>query len=134
MGSRNARSASSGPGRGRGATGSSKKTRVLESKFQSDYMREARMLGWKVWHFHDSRRQVGGRFVGDKDAKGWVDLVLVRNRPNCDGSYILFRELKRDGEDPTEAQVECGEALLAAGQDWAVRRAEDWPLCRRELE
>ena len=39
---------------------------------------------------------------------------------------ILWRELKREKGKPTPAQVKAGEALTAAGQDWAIWRPSDW--------
>ena len=63
---------------------------ISEADFQQAVIELARICGWKVAHFHDSRRQVGDKFVGDADAKGWPDLVLVR------GERLLIRELKAD--------------------------------------
>lgn len=39
---------------------------------------------------------------------------------------ILWRECKKETGKPTPAQQKTGEALLAAGQDWAVWRPSDW--------
>lgn len=62
---------------------------VSERQFQQAVIQMARHLGWSVWHHHDSRRQAGGRLVGDLDAKGWPDLALARDR-------LLLRELKTE--------------------------------------
>ena len=72
---------------------------ITEADFQAAVIELAEAQGWKVAHFHDSRRWVpdprhgagGGKWVGDAQAKGWPDLVLVRGRVS------LFVELKRDG-------------------------------------
>jgi hypothetical protein len=55
--------------------------RVSEKELQGRVIAFARLYGWRVAHFHDSRRQVKpGVFVGDVDAKGFPDLVLVHPR------------------------------------------------------
>ena len=61
---------------------------------------------------------------------GWPDLVLLgRGR-------ALFRELKQDGRQPTEAQARWGRWLREAGQDWDVWQPADLDSGRiqRELE
>lgn len=47
---------------------------------------------------------------------------------------ILWRELKREKGKPTPAQVKTGEALTAAGQDWALWRPSDLLSGRIALE
>lgn len=66
-----------------------------ERQFQGAVLDLARRLGWKVAHFHDSRRQVrrsdgSYRTIGDGDAKGFPDLVLIRP------PRLLIVELKTD--------------------------------------
>lgn len=61
-----------------------------EAQFQAAVIEYARIHGWRVAHFHDSRRQVGGRLVGDVDAAGYPDLTLVR------GGVAIFAELKAE--------------------------------------
>lgn len=55
---------------------------VAEKEVLEQFMYAARSMGWLVAHFHDSRRQVMKQgkmvFVGDHDAKGFPDLVLIR--------------------------------------------------------
>ena len=62
----------------------------------------ADLFNWRLWHFHDSRRQVTikgeTRFVGDADAAGLPDVVLVK------GPWLIFAELKGRGRWPTEEQ------------------------------
>lgn len=67
--------------------------RESERDFQGAVMDLARICGWRVAHFHDSRRQVTRKgetqLVGDKDAAGFPDLVLLRAP-----FELLFAELK----------------------------------------
>ena len=109
---------------------------ITEADFQAAVIELAEAQGWKVAHFHDSRRWVPekirgvvvhGKWVGDAQAKGWPDLVLVR------GGKSLFVELKRDGERPTREQLEWGNALFNAGLNWQLWRPEDWPYIERLL-
>lgn len=88
-----------------------------ERAWQTEVMRLARLAGWKVWHFHDSRRQVvdtatGQRsIIGDGDAKGFPDLVLAHPRWG-----LAFVEAKTDqtSSKATDDQIEALEALAAA--------------------
>lgn len=85
-----------------------------EAAFQQSVMDLARRLQWRVAHFHDSRRALhNGRLVGDADAAGWPDLVLVRD------GWMIVAELKRDGGRCTPQQ----EAWLLALVD--VEEATD---------
>ena len=107
---------------------------ITEADFQAAVIELAEAQGWKVAHFHDSRRWVpdkrhigGGKWVGDAQAKGWPDLVLVR------GEESLFVELKRDGKGLTREQTAWGNALFNAGLNWQLWRPEDWPYIERTL-
>lgn len=68
-----------------------------ERAFQTAVIDLARACRWRVAHFHDSRRAVHNRntgqttLVGDKDATGFPDLVLVRAP-----FELIFAELKSD--------------------------------------
>lgn len=66
---------------------------VSERDLQAAVIDLAERCHFKVAHFHDSRRAVvrpnGQRLlIGDKQAAGWPDLVLIR------GDRILIIELK----------------------------------------
>ena len=80
---------------------------VSERDFQASIVDLARLCGWRVVHFHDSRREVGGEMVGDSDAKGWPDLTLIRDR-------ILYREVKTEKGRVTKSQDRMLVSLLAA--------------------
>lgn len=76
-------------------------SKLSEKVFTKSILNLARMLGWRTAHFHDSRRQVKpGVFVGDRDAAGFPDLVLVRP------PRIIFAELKTDTGKATQKQKE----------------------------
>lgn len=97
---------------------------VRERDFQKQVIDLARTCGFKVWHFHDSRRQIRpGKFVGDQDAKGWPDLVLV----HPGRGITIFAELKVPPNKPTDAQYEALNVLRSAGHNAVVWTPGDWP-------
>lgn len=99
-----------------------------EAGFQAVVMDIARFNRWRVFHVHDSRRQVApGRFVGDKDAAGFPDLVLVRP------GELLVRELKTDTGTVAPEQQAWLDALAQAGVDVGVWRPRDWPTIEATL-
>jgi hypothetical protein len=101
---------------------------LSEKDFQKQVLDLARLYGWKVAHFHDSRRQVKpGVFVGDKDAAGFPDLVLVRP------PELLFMELKRELGKTTELQDEWLASLRACGLEAEVVRPSNWDWLRSRL-
>lgn len=101
---------------------------LSEKDFQKQVLEMARLFGWKVAHFHDSRRQVKpGVFVGDKDAAGFPDLVLVRP------PELLVLELKRELGKTTPEQDEWLALLGACGVEARVVRPSDWDWLRVRL-
>ena len=81
---------------------------MSEKEWQAKVVEYARAVGWKVWHFHDSRRDIGGgRMVGDADSGGFPDLVIVRGR------RLIFAELKSQKGKVTEVQWQGLQALMA---------------------
>lgn len=95
--------------------------RESEAQFQSAVVDLARRCGFRVAHFHDSRRQVHGRLVGDRDAAGWPDLVL------CRPPVLLIVELKTDRGAVNTRQLDWLQALHECGARTAVWRPADWP-------
>lgn len=89
---------------------------VTEKAFMAQVVALAKLRGWMVYHSHDSRQC----------EPGFPDLVMVR------GERLIFAELKRDGERPTEAQRVW---MLALGKaaDCRLWRPLDWELIEREL-
>lgn len=90
-----------------------------EKAFTRWVLKEARDRGWVGAHFGDSRRSVrmqdgSFRWVGDKDAAGFPDLVLVHPEYG-----VVFAELKMPGKyaKPKPKQVVWLQALRVAGAD-----------------
>ncbi len=101
---------------------------LSEKDFQRQVLELARLYGWRVAHFHDSRRQVKpGVFVGDKDAAGFPDLVLVRP------PELVVLELKRELGKTTSEQDEWLADLAACGVEVSVVRPSGWDVLRRRL-
>lgn len=69
---------------------------MTEAELQDAVIEFARTCHWRVWHFHDSRREVGrgdngeAVLVGDADAAGFPDLVLC----HPGRQRLIFAELK----------------------------------------
>lgn len=93
---------------------------ATESEWLSGVRKMAGKAGWKTWHFHDSRRQAGGRLVGDGAAAGYPDLTLVHPRHG-----VGFVELKTDTGRLTPLQKESlqqiANGLAAVSLDGGVR-------------
>ena len=89
---------------------------VTERSFQTAVIDLARRLGWLVGHHHDSRRQIApGKYVGDRDAAGIPDLILVR------GNRVVFAELKAERGRIRPEQHTWLDALRAVESDAAGR-------------
>ena len=99
---------------------------VREADFQAAVIELARLCGWRVAHFHDSRRQVGGKLVGDKDAAGFPDLVMVRL------GELLFVELKSAKGGLTRLQWAWMDDLSRVAECYTWRPA-DWSGIERRL-
>lgn len=94
------------------------KTSTPERDFQRSVTDLARVTHWLTYHTHDSRRS----------AAGFPDLTLVR------GDRLVFAELKRAGQNPTEAQREWLEALGRVERVEAhLWRPGDWEEIERVL-
>ncbi len=89
-----------------------------EKQFQAAVIKLARLLRWRVYHTHDSRRS----------AAGWPDLVLVR------GPSLLFIELKVGVNRLTPAQADWLHALRGAGVPAGTWHPDDWPVIERILK
>jgi VRR-NUC domain len=90
---------------------------ISEKAFQKQIMDLARMYGWRVAHFSDSRKQVKpGVFVGDADAAGFPDLFLIRP------PEILVIEVKKELGKTTDIQEEWLADFRACGIEAFVAR------------
>lgn len=72
-----------------------------EAAFLNAVRTLAKVMGFRTYHTHDSRRSEAG----------FPDLVLVK-RPR-----VIFAELKRDGKKPTAIQQTWLDELAACGQE-----------------
>lgn len=115
------------------ATETRRRNQMLEKDFQRRVCDMATLCGFEWRHFHDSRKlgrdwKTGElRMVGDSDAAGFPDLVLVHR----EARLLLFRELKLDqarpsDHKPTEKQQHWIDLLAAAGADSKIWRPSDW--------
>jgi VRR-NUC domain len=107
--------------------------KVSEASFQRAVIDYARASGWKVAHWHDSRREVvrkdGTRLtIGDKDAAGVPDLLLVR------AGRMICAELKSEKGRVSKAQEEWLDALSAVGVEVYVWRPSEWDEVEEALE
>lgn len=93
-----------------------------ENDFMRQVMELAKLYGWKVAHFGASVRVVGKSrtFVGDKDAAGFPDLVLVK------GEHLIIAELKAPKGVLSGAQKEWLCALAETDAEVYLWRPEDW--------
>ena len=94
---------------------------TTEAEFQEVVMGFARLHDWRVFHVNDSRRQVGGHLVGDIDAKGFPDLLMLR------GERIVVAELKSTtGRLTPEQEDWLGRFSLTAAETYVWSPASDW--------
>lgn len=97
---------------------------ISEKDFQKQITDLAEMYGWQWRHFKDSRKAVkrGDKtfLVGDDDAKGWPDLVIVRP------PELLIVEVKKElGKVTPEQEVWLG-LLDACGVETMVARPSNF--------
>ena len=84
---------------------------MIEKDLMALVIREARRLGWRVYHTHDSRRS----------EPGFPDLCMVR------GGRVVYAELKSERGKLTAEQKRWLEDLRGAGQEAYMWRPADWP-------
>jgi hypothetical protein len=90
---------------------------VSEKQFQAAVVKEAKRLGWRVYHTYDSR----------KSEAGFVDLVLLR------GPRKMVAELKVGSNKPSAAQLNWLEWFADAGVESHVWYPTDWPKIMERL-
>ena len=118
---------------------------MSEAELQTRVTKLARDLGWGIssqaWAKEVEQLAAYGqppfplegvafhvRWSMGSDA-GFPDLVLIRRKDK----RLLFRELKRDGKNPTPRQAAVLELMTACGLDAAVWRPADLERIGREL-
>ena len=85
---------------------------ISEREFQTKVTQLAILLGFRVYHTHDSRGSQAG----------FPDLVM------CDGRRVIFAELKsHDGRMRPEQEAWITD-LRSSGAETHVWRAGDWDL------
>jgi hypothetical protein len=100
---------------------------ISEKEFMSQVIHLAKLFRWKVAHFRPGLTKSGKwRTAVQGDGKGFVDLVLVRER-------IVWAEVKTDKGQLTPEQREWIAALERAGQEVHVWRPSDWKLIEEVL-
>lgn len=98
--------------------------RMTEAEFQQKVIDYAHWNHWLVAHFRPAQTGKGWRTPMQGDP-GFLDLVLARR------GVVIFAELKREGKDPTPAQVRWISAIGAKARVW---RPSDWPTIQEELK
>lgn len=84
---------------------------MSEKDLQDAVRKTAELFRWRYYHTHRSQHSVAG----------YPDCTLVRR------GRLVYAELKRDGEYPTEAQVAWLDDLGGVpGVEVHVWRPEDW--------
>jgi hypothetical protein len=89
-----------------------------ERDFQAGVVELARLLGWRSYHTHDSRRS----------AAGFPDLVLVR------GKRLVFAELKSETGARSADQRTWLDALGETPAESYLWRPGDWPEVAEVLQ
>jgi N-dimethylarginine dimethylaminohydrolase len=100
---------------------------VNEAAHQDAVVEYARLTRWRVAHFRRALNKRGVHMTAVAyDAKGFPDLVLVRDR-------VVFAELKAKGRKRTPEQEAWAEWLEAAGAEYHLWRPTDWDEIVRVL-
>ena len=89
---------------------------MTEKDFQGRIVKFAKMMGWHVYHTHDSRRS----------EPGFPDLVLAKDR-------VMYRELKSEKGKLTIDQKAWAASLQRAGADYSVWRPSQLQAIYSEL-
>ncbi len=93
--------------------------RITEDEFLAQVLEYAAKMGWLRAHFRPAKTAHGWRTPCQAEAKGFPDLVLVRER-------VVYAETKSETGKLTPEQTLWIEKLAAAGQEVYVWRPKDW--------
>jgi hypothetical protein len=97
-----------------------------EDEFKDEVLRLAQNHGWLRAHFRPAKTVKGWRTPVEGDGKGFLDLVLVRER-------VVWAELKADGNTLSDDQVKWFKALQGAKQEVYVWWPKDLSEIRKVL-
>jgi VRR-NUC domain len=102
-----------------------------EAAWQQTVIDLATLYRWLILRNNDARREVttpdgDHKLVGDTDAAGQPDLILIRER-------VVWVELKAAGGRLRPAQKRVLEALRQAGQEVYVFRPDDFEQVKEVL-
>lgn len=102
--------------------------RLAEADWMRQVMEFAQLMGWETFHPRPARTLDGWRTPGSGSmAKGWPDLVLVRD------GRLIFAELKTDTGRLTASQDRVG-GILNEVAEYHVWRPSDWEWVQAALE
>lgn len=87
-----------------------KPQKITEKQFMSQVIQLAKLLGWLVYHTHDSRRSMAG----------FPDLLMLK------GSSLIAAELKVGSNEPTAEQRAWLIAFASAGADAFIWKPSEW--------
>ena len=93
---------------------------MLEAEFTAQVLEFARLHRWRTAHFRPARTAQGWRTAVQGDGKGFVDLVLARER-------IIYAELKIGYGKLSPDQEAWRDWILAAGGEWYCWKPSMWP-------
>ncbi len=88
-----------------------------ERDFMAQIIQAAILLGWRIYHTHDSRRSPAG----------FPDLFMVR------GSRVLAFEVKTQRGKLTQPQQDWLTDMQIAGIDVKIARPSDWEWIQKVL-
>lgn len=92
---------------------------MLEAELQDNIIELGHLFGWKIAHFRPALTKHGWRTPVAADGKGFVDLVLVRDR-------LIAIEVKSERGSLSDDQVDWQRALVSAGVEYHLWRPRDW--------
>lgn len=95
------------------------KTPVRGKDLQRTVIDLAHMKGWHAAHFPAVETKQGWRTAVAADAKGFPDIILVRDR-------IVAIEIKGDGDTLKPEQRQWQDWMQRAGVEYYVVRPKDW--------
>jgi hypothetical protein len=91
----------------------------LEDPWQETVIELAQLTGWIVAHFRPAQTAKGWRTAVSADGKGFLDLVMVRER-------VIYAEIKSETGKLTPDERKWMTALSQAGQEVYVWRPSDY--------